>query len=341
MRFRNVCIEGTGYNLPETILSSRDIERQLGNLSQKMKLSPGFLELLTGIRERRIWEPGTKPSSVAGIAAKRALANARVEPGEVDLLIHTGVCRDSLEPATASVIQANLGLSPHCMPFDLSNACLGFLNGLWVASHMIASGNVKTALVVSGENAGPIYRDTIRTLQENPDEKLFRKHLANLTLGSGAVAFVLKRSDLSFTGHFLLGGAAQNDTDSWNLCQGNGDLHHQTMETDTVTLMKKGIRLSHICWQEFKKNLGWNEDTPDIIFNHQVSRVHQNKVFECLGLDVKKGCGDFEILGNTGTVATPLSLALRAEKGLLKKGQSLGLLGIGSGLNCLMLGVQW
>ena len=346
MRFRNVCIEGIGYHLPETVLSTEEIEKQLGvgggADAKKNGTKLGFLELLTGIRERRIWKPGTRPSQVASASARKALQNARVDPAEVDLVIHTGVCRDALEPATATMIHGELGLSPRCMPFDLSNACLGFLNGLWVSAHMIEAGSVKTALVVSGENAGPIYHDTIETLRQHPeDEGLLRRNLASLTLGSASVAYVLRHQDTSFARHFLVGGAAETDSSSRELCRGEGDLYHQRMETNTAELMKKGLALSQICWESFKTALGWSRDTPDHIFNHQVSRSHQQKVFELLELDPAKGCEDFDWLGNTGTVAAPLSLALRAEKKGLRKGDALAILGIGSGLNSMMLGVVW
>ncbi|MCB9229632.1 MAG: 3-oxoacyl-ACP synthase III [Deltaproteobacteria bacterium] len=341
MRFRNVCIEETGCHLPETVLTSSEIEQQLAALAQQMNLMPGFLKLLTGVEERRIWPPGTRPSGPGSMAARNALQKAELRPEEVDLLIHTGVCRDSLEPATASVIHAKLGLSPHCMPFDLSNACLGFLNGLWVAAHMIESGSVRTALIVSAENSAPVYQSTIAALREKPEPAIFRRYLANLTLGSAAVAFIMRHREDSKNGHHLLGGACQTDNDSWSLCEGNGNLYHQHMETDTAALMKKGLILSRTCWELFRKNLAWEDSTPDLIFNHQVSLTHQDKVFRTLGLAPEKSCGDVNWLGNTGTAAAPLSLALRAEKQELISGQSLAILGIGSGLNCLMLGVSW
>ena len=341
MRYRNVCIESTGHFLPQQELTSEEIEARLKPLWDKYSLQPGYLELLTGIRSRRIWPVGTKPSSVASQAGKAALLKAGVEPEEVGLVMHTGVCRDASEPSTANVVHHELNLPPHCMAFDLSNACLGFLNGLMVAANMIELGQIKTALIVTGENSAPIYEDTIKTLLENQEDANIRESMASLTLGSGAVAFVLQHKDLSRSQHYLLGGVSQTDNDAYNLCEGHGDCYHQTMVTDTSGLMKSGLALSQITWEYFKKHLDWNEDTPDYIFNHQVSRSHQSKVFNLLGLDEKKAFFDMRTLGNTGTVATPLSLSLQEEKGTFKKGNRLALLGIGSGLNCMMLGVEW
>ena len=87
--------------------------------------------------------------------------------------------------------------------------------------------------------------------------------------------------------------------------------------------------------------MNWTNTCAKHIIHHQVSRSHQEKVFETLKLDQNLGYSDLETLGNTGTVATVLSLALRAEKKLFKRGEKLAILGIGSGINCLMMGVEW
>lgn len=341
MKYRNVCIESTGHLLPEKELSSEEIESRLKPLWEMYSMQPGYLELLTGIRSRRIWPIGTRPSEVASQAGKTALDRASVEPSEVELIIHTGVCRDASEPSTANVVHHHLKLAPHCIAFDLSNACLGFLNGLMVAANMIELGQIKTALIVSGENAAPIYEDTIKALLENQGDANIRESLASLTLGSGAVAFVLQHKDLSRSQHYLLGGVSQTDNEAYDLCEGHASCYHQTMVTDTSRLMKSGLALSQITWEFFKKHMDWDETTPDYIFNHQVSRSHQSKVFNLLGLDENKAFFDMQTLGNTGTVATPLSLSLQEEKGTFKAGDRLALLGIGSGLNCMMLGVEW
>jgi 3-oxoacyl-[acyl-carrier-protein] synthase-3 len=69
--------------------------------------------------------------------------------------------------------------------------------------------------------------------------------------------------------------------------------------------------------------------------------VHRRKLYETLGLDLARDFSTFETLGNTGSVALPATLALAAEAGALRTGQRVGLLGIGSGLNCLMLALEW
>ena len=175
MRYSEVYLESTGYTLPDQILTSEDIETKLAPLYEKIHCAKGRLEQLTGIKERRIWPLGTLPSTIASAAGKKALANANMDPSEIDLVIHTGVCRDALEPSTAHLVHHNLKLSPHCLAFDLSNACVGFLNAITVASNMIEIGQIKTALIVTGENAGPLYETTIPNLLKNDDPNIFKE----------------------------------------------------------------------------------------------------------------------------------------------------------------------
>ena len=352
MRFQHVCIEAFGYALPKESYSSLVIEEQLAPLYQRLGLTPGRLEQLTGVAERRLWPLGTRPSSVAAEAAedlfsRQNLTAAELQQfkGEIDLLIFTGVCRDALEPATASVVHHRLGLAPSCMVLDLSNACLGFLNAMTLASSLIERGDAKRALIVSGENAAPLYEHTLRELKDSNSEELFRQRLVNLTLGSAAVACTLVHSSSvtapEVSSRRLLGGLAQADSSAHGLCVGQGDLQYQSMETHTAELLREGLKLAQHSWKLFLEHLGWQKHTAEHIFTHQVSRSHQEKLLSLLGINTLKHSTQIPTLGNTGSVAAPLSLFLAAEQGQLKPGDKFALLGIGSGLNTLMLGGAW
>ncbi len=341
MEYKNVFIEGTGYHLPTQILSSLEIEERLAPVADRLGLTPGRLEKLTGIRERRVWPPGTRPSDLATQAARMALERAKVNKNDIELIIHTGVCRDATEPATACVVHEHLQLEPSCNAFDISSACVGFLNGLVSAANMIELGQIDRALVVSGENSGPIYEDTIQTLLAEPTHDSIKKMLASLTLGSGAVAYVLTSRRTMQKGHQLLGGTAQTDSRYYTVCEGHGNIHHQSMITDTEAMLRQGLVLSQVTWELFKNKFKWTNETPDFVFSHQVSRSHNTKAMAVLGLQDKRTFFDFETMGNTGSVAVPLGLALRDEQNLFRKDDKIALLGIGSGLSCVMLGVDW
>ncbi len=166
MIFKNVRLHSYAYEEPALFMTSDEIEQKLAPLYERAKLPAGRLELQTGIKRRGFWPKGTRPSSIASAAAEKVLKNFPRD--KVDLLFHASVCRDFLEPATAAQVHHNLKLSPDCMISDLSNACLGVLSSMLMAGNMIEQGAIKSALIVSGENAGPLIEETLNHLLTDP-----------------------------------------------------------------------------------------------------------------------------------------------------------------------------
>lgn len=344
MRFRHTCIESLAVTLPSETLSSAEIERRLGPLYERLRLPEGRLELMTGIRERRVWPAGTRPSDASAAAGRAALAKSGLRAEQVELFIHCAVSRDMLEPATASFAHRKIGLPPTAQIFDVSNACLGLLNALTVAAGLIESGQIRCALIVAGENSRPLVEQTLQTLLEQPlDRNGIKPYFANLTIGSGAVGAVVCHEDLvSGRAHRLIGGVARAATAHSELCQ--GDTHGAdslAMQTDSEALLVAGIDLARETWREFTAETGWSAAQIDRFVCHQVGSVHRRKLYEALGLDLAKDYSTFETLGNTGSVALPATLCAAVEAGTIREGHKVGLLGIGSGLNCLMLALEW
>ncbi|MBT5095877.1 MAG: 3-oxoacyl-ACP synthase III [Halobacteriovoraceae bacterium] len=344
MKFNNVVIQDFAYTLPPQKLTSEGIERELQEVYGKLKLPTGRLELMTGIEERRFWELGTPPSSISAEAAEALFSRGNIKREEIDLLIHASVCRDCLEPSTAAAVHNKLGLSPSCTIFDLSNACLGVLNSIVVAGNMIESGQIEKALIVSGENGGPLLFNTLEELKKKPNlnRKNIKKYIANLTIGSAGVAYLLTHKRHAPEAPKILGGAVLTDSSAVNLCRGDGNPTSMTMETDSEALLKAGIPLTQKTWQAAKEELAWNNETPDWVIGHQVGIAHEKLVLEALGLIERPTYKTYPFLGNTGSAALPITLAmLDREEKKINKGQKLALLGIGSGLSSIMLGVEW
>lgn len=343
MKFNNVVIESFGYDLSDTVVKSSDIEARLGVLYEKLKLPEGRLELMTGITERRMWAPGTKPSDLSTKAALSCLSKSKIKKEDIDLLIHASVCRDFLEPATASVVHANLGLSRKAMIFDLSNACLGVVNAIVVAGNMIESGQIKSALIVSGENGGPLLENTVDELLNNPkiDRKNIKKYIANLTIGSAATAILITHKSLSPNSPEVLGGAVETDSSANHLCRGDGNTHSLVMETDSEELLRYGVALGQSTWQQARAELGWTNSDVDFVITHQVGTAHEKLSLESLELNKTRTFKTYPFLGNTGSSALPVTLMMASEKGEIKTGDKIALLGIGSGLSSIMLGVKW
>ncbi len=341
MIFKHVRLHSTGFVEPPLYLTSTEIETRLAPLYERAKLPEGRLELQTGIRRRGYWPTKTRPSSIATEAAEKILENFPRE--KIDILIHASVCRDFLEPATAAQVHRNLRLPPHTMISDLSNACLGVLSAILMTGQMIESGAIKTALIVSGENGGPLIEETLRHLLNDPlmDRKRIKPFMASLTIGSAGVAVLLTHESLAPDRPKILGGSTLTDSESVELCQGDGSTSGLMMETDSEALLKAGVKLSRDNWEKTKKLLHWTNEAVDKIIPHQVGSAHRLAFLTELGLPVDRDFETFKEFGNTGSAALPLTLMKGEAAGFFKKGDKVALLGIGSGLTSTMLGVEW
>ncbi len=350
MKYSRVFIEAIGYELPPVVVTSEELEGRLKSVYEALRIPRGQLESLTGIVERRWWDPGYPLSEGAVAAAKHALCGSSVRPGDVDVLIYAGVCRELFEPATACRVAARVGVSPGAAIYDLSNACLGVLNGMVDIANRIELGQIRAGMVVSCETSREINDIAIDKMLRARTMDNYKDSLATLTGGSGAVAVIL--TDGSFTGprrRRLVGGVTQNAPQFHALCRWGiealGSLapsqFHQFMATDSIAVLKNGVDLGLRSWKAFTRKLGWKEEQVDKVICHQVGSSHRTTVLDALGIDKAKEFSTFTHLGNIGTVSLPLTAAMAEERDFLRPGDRVGFLGIGSGLNCMMLGVEW
>jgi acyl-CoA:acyl-CoA alkyltransferase len=374
MNYNRVHIEAIGYELPPVVVSTAELESRLSPIYQALKMAPGQLELLTGINERRWWEPGYPISLGAAAAAKKALAAADISADDIDVLIYAGVCREQFEPATACAVAHELKINPNASIFDLSNACLGVLNGIVDIANRIELGQAKAGLVVSAETAREINENVIDRMVRTKSVELFRESVATLTGGSGAVAVLVVGEELSRAKRRkLLGGVTQNAPQYNSLCRwglqsllpaagaaaervfgqsaialvqkgvdlGMRHVMIPFMETHAGEVLKYGVELGLRTWNHFLAKFGWRSDYLDKVICHQVGAGHREAVLKAIGVPPEKDFSTFEYLGNIGTVSLPITAAIAEEREFLQPGDRVGFLGIGSGLNCLMLGLEW
>jgi len=347
MRYSKVYIESFGYELAPTIVTSDDLEKRLEPLYETLHFQKGQLKVITGISERRFWDPGYKMSEGAIKAAQKAIKDSGISPESVGMLIYGGVCRDNLEPATACAVSHGLGLSSKTLICDVSNACLGVLNGMLQVANAIELGQIRAGLVTACESSREIIDITIKQLLQVRDMDNFKKKIATLTGGSGAVAVLL--TDESITGqdsHRLIGGVIRSAAEHYKLCRWGPDTGIpasglNVMETDSVGVLQNGVTLGIETFNDFRKELSLPDDKPDKIICHQVGATHQRTVLESIGIPKEKDFTTFEFLGNIGTVSLPITAAIASEREFLMPDDLVGFFGIGSGLNCIMLGIEW
>lgn len=338
MLHENVCLEAIGYELPPNVVSSESIYDELAPTLERLSIPAEGLQALTGVEERRFWDRGQPIHEASARAARKALERSGVDASRIGVLISTSVCRDYIEPSTAALVHGELGLSPECLAFDLGNACLAFLNGLSVAADMIEKGQIEAALVVDAESSRDVTEATVaRLLGDDVDGDRLREQFAALTLGSGAVAVVLTHRSRSVAGHRLTGHVALADTRHSRLCLGTAT----QMITDHKMLLQAGVDLARRTWERASAVFGWTAEMIDLFVCHQVTSTHHRAVFDALGLDLRKSFVTFPFLGNVGPASVPLTLALALERGRVKVGDRIALMGIGSGLNCSMMELVW
>ena len=179
-------VAAVGHVLPEEVVTPQALETRPQPPYRALGLQEGQLEQMTGIRERRFFPRGTRPSAIAAAAGELALERCGIARERIGALIHASVCRDFLEPATASVVHARLQLAPTCTAFDLSNACLGFVNAVQTIASQIELGHVDAGLVVAGEDGRALVESTLELLlaQRAPSKAELKSAFASLTIGS-------------------------------------------------------------------------------------------------------------------------------------------------------------
>ncbi|MDP5054391.1 MAG: 3-oxoacyl-ACP synthase III [Congregibacter sp.] len=338
MHFKNVVVQSLAAVDAPISLSSREISQRLKPTMDRLGIRENLLEEISGIKSRRIWKEGTQPSDAATLAAEKAIEQSGIDRARIGVIISTSVSREFLEPSAACMVHGNLGLAPHCMNFDVANACLGFLNGMDIAARMIERAEVDYALIVDGESSRQLIEATTeRLLKPDVQEEQFRAEFASLTLGSGAAAMLMARRELAPQGHSYRGSVTRAATQFNKLCQGNMD----RMQTDTRSLLSAGLKLAAQTFEATASELGWAVGELDQYIIHQVSKVHTESLVNVLGLDPDKVHAIYPEMGNIGPASVPIVLAKVNEAGKLKKGDRVGLLGIGSGLNCSMAEIVW
>ncbi|MBW8885312.1 MAG: hypothetical protein JF612_11200, partial [Planctomycetia bacterium] len=184
----------------------------------------------------------------------------------------------------------------------------------------------------------------------NRDESLTRESVkpafASLTIGSASAAILLVHEELSKTGNHLVAASARAHTAHHELCAGGhevapGGEAQILMQTDSEQLLAEGLATGAATFEQFMAASDWQRMTIDKTICHQVGGTHRRLMLESLGLTVERDYATFPWLGNTGSVALPLTLALAIENGFIDQHQRVALLGIGSGINCLMLALDW
>jgi 3-oxoacyl-[acyl-carrier-protein] synthase-3 len=349
-RFKHVCLESCAITIPPHELTSAEIEDRLSEIYSALGLPFGTLERLTGISSRRFWDLSERPSTLGTEVVRDAIDQSGLDPKDVRALFSCAVTRDYFEPATGCLMHRNLQMHEDSIALDISNACLGFMDGLFFLANLIETGHVKAGVVVSAEHTRVIVENTFKNVLEGKGlsrDQLLRM-LPTFTIGSGAVAYVLCHESISKHKHRIVGGATRSATQHCELCLGNVDYHlvngpelGPVMETESSKLIAAAAVLGKQTWSDASEVLGWSKPDVSHVFCHQVGRQVNEAFYNTLGLDHTKEFIIYPTRGNLVSAALPTAFAVGIGERNIQPRDKFVLTGFGSGLNSLFLGIEW
>ena len=350
-RFNNVCIESFALNLPELKVTSSELEDRIAPLYEQLKIPFGTLEKLSGVSSRRLWDPMLNPSEAGTLAANMALDSIGFDRDHIRALFNCSVTRDYFEPATAAIVHSNLGIPENSLSMDITNACIGFSNGITTLGTMIEQGVVKAGVVVTAENVARIVESTIKHILES-GESIEREELIKLlptfTLGCGAVAMVLCHESIATRNRKVLGAVSRSATQHVGLCVGNGDYYvnqrqdlNPIMHTESYEIINQASKLGGRAWKDLSEFVGWQSDDVDHVFCHQVGKQVNKSFYKEMGLPFSKEFSVYQRYGNLVSAALPSALVTGAEEKDMQEGDNVVLTAFGSGLNGIFTAIKW
>ncbi len=316
---------GSGAYLPETVLTNTE-------LSRRVDTSDEWIRERTGIRERRVVRDGEMTSHLAVQAARAALADAALDAGEIDLVVVATTTPDETFPATATTVQARLGMSRGAA-FDVQAVCSGFIYGLAVADNFIKAGQARTVLLIGAETMSRLMDWTDRT--------------TCVLFGDGAGAFVLQAGEGHGTNadrgvlntklfsdgrlHDLLyvdGGPSSTRTTGYLRMQGKEVFRHAVTNIAAAieaSLAEAGLTIADIDW----------------FIPHQANQRILDGTARRLGIPPERVVSTVAVHGNTSSASVPLALATALADGRVKPGDLVLLEAMGGGFTWGAALLRW
>ncbi|MBU2488844.1 MAG: ketoacyl-ACP synthase III [Proteobacteria bacterium] len=325
----SIRILGTGSYVPPRVLSNQDLE------AMGLETSDEWIVKRTGIRERRIADPGMCSSDMGHLASKKALAAAGLSPDDLDLIVVATATPDTCCPAAANWLQAHLGAS-RAFSFDITAACSGFVFALDVASQYIKAGTCRTVLVVAAETM-------TRTLD-------WTERSSCILWGDGAGAAILSAGGSGpelLSTHIHTDGASGSDL----LLPGGGSkttpISHESVDRGLHFLrLINADQTFRVAVRRFleaiREGTGANNVEPgdiDWFIPHQANLRMFVNMAKSLDVPMERFYVTIDRYGNMSSASCAVSLAEAVEDGSIRPGQLVCMPVFGGGLTwgCAMI----
>ena len=321
----NVVIAGVGKYIPSKVVTN-------DMLSQIVDTNDEWITSRTGIKQRHI-TTGENTSDIASKAALNALANANIDALDIDLIIVATCTPDMFTPATACIVQKNIG-AKNAFAFDLSAACSGFIYGINVAKSMMKQNNIKKSLVIGAE-----------TLSKALD---WKDRSTCVLFGDGAGAAVLSLDE----DEGIIDVICNSKGSKWeNLTIGAKDIDNPYVDEVTIFnpyLQMNGGEIFKFATvtmvkliKEILKQNNLTLDDIDYIVPHQANERIIQFAAKKLDISMDKFYINIHEYGNTSAASIPIAISEIEEKSLLKKGDKIIAVGFGAGLTSGACLIEW
>lgn len=321
-------IVGWGRYIPRRVLTNDD-------LSRRVDTSDEWIVTRTGIRERRLAEPGETTATMAVQAARQALDVAGIPPEKVDLIIVATATPDYLFPSTACLVQDALGAS-HAGAFDLGAGCTGFIYALGVAAAMVETGAAPTVLVIGSETLSRITDWTDRNTCV-----LFGDGAGAVVLragpGDGGVLATVLNADGSGRDLLMLpAGGIRNPASHQTVAE---RMHYIKMRGRDV--FRFAVRVIPSATRQVLEKAGLSLDDVRLFIPHQANGRIIEAALKDLKLPPEKVYSNLERYGNTSAASIPIALCEAVEEGRIGPGDVVVCVGFGAGLTWGAAAIRW
>ena len=314
----NAKIIGTGFYLPERILTNADLEKMVDT-------SDEWITRRVGIKERHIARDDEYASDMACIAASKAIKNSGLLPSDIDLVLCSTISAEMITPTVSCIVQKELELV-NSAAMDVNSACTGFVSSLIVAQQFIKSGTYKNVLIIG--------TDTLSKYTDYTDRS------SCILFGDGAGAAVLTASEKGGVIGFEMGsdGSGGKHISIPNFKYTEEDIERRggekkrTFWMDGSEVFKFAVRIMAESSKRIVENAGFSIDEVDMIIPHQANVRIVDGAAKRLGIPKEKVFTNVERTGNMSSASVAVALAECVEKGLIKEGDKVVLVGFGGGL---------
>jgi 3-oxoacyl-[acyl-carrier-protein] synthase-3 len=332
-------VAGLGVFLPETTRPTTETERRLRSTNTHLKLATGLIKRMTGVHTVHVRPDGWEASDLAVAASRLALVES---PGPIDLLLFASASQDLVEPATSHIVAAKLGLD--CPVMDIKNACNSVVNAMQVADALIRSGQYRRVLIASGE--GP----SVAVRWELKDHDEFIRSFPGYTMSDGGAALVLQAdgSEAADAGEAgILATRFVASSQHWNVgtLPGGGTMRPHDPEAayfdmDGRALQQAFLELGPQPVLDLLEENGWTWDDFDLVAIHQVALPYLPPIFERLGVPDDRTVLTIAEHGNLASVTLPLQVHLARERGMVREGSRVLLIGLAGGISLGLVAVR-